>query len=469
MRHVILGKPAQHIVFTSLLSIPLIVNVYMMINFHYISNDGVQYVDLGYRLFHYGIYNSAYGVVPGWIQSPGFPVILGFFSLFLSKYVLGHFVCFILTAGILLILFRFSKREINIETGEITLLLIAVNPWFLRAIMDTSSEPFYTLIHFTIFIILYNLVFYESQLKIGRLLILVLLCTLLYQIRSEGILVVVLTWGILIWKKKWHQALLFILLISIINLPYGLWIKSQTGKFNILPKITFNARVADIVVLAEHKMNIRSDDPRKSEDIGWYLLDTDYNELYASNLLNEQYYHNRIRNELIKPSFIKKIPERVYINIKELFRTLIMSSVFPLIFNTLIGLGIFYILRRKIRFALFLLIWLSPSLYFMISHVEERFFYVLLPYLGLIAGFGVFELSKKIRFPFSLRYLLMILVVLNSTYYYYIFYNEFKIKERNHQIAKEIKKEIPPEKTVCARNYQITFYSGDNYLKFYNE
>ena len=57
-----------------------------------LSSDGVQYTDLGRSLFGKGIYDSSFGVAPGWLQPPVFVILVGAFCFIFPFEIAGYVV-----------------------------------------------------------------------------------------------------------------------------------------------------------------------------------------------------------------------------------------------------------------------------------------------------------------------------------------------------------------------------------------
>ncbi len=460
--------------------IPFVLVSLSLFVFHFIPNDTVQYSMLGYNLFHHGFYNDSYGVVPGWIQSPGWPFLTGIFSLLFPLQLSAILPSLAISLSILPILFIFLKKTFNVTVGVLTIGIIALNPEFLITARSGLSEPFYMFLNVLIFFRLYLLVIRRKALSFTELILLSIATVWLIFTRSEGILYAVLI-GLIFLRfstsassEKFlfvpsrlqgiFHVIVYTLILSSVLYPYGNWVKQKSGAFNIIPKLTFNMRMGNVAHMLSRQKGVDPKNEDEMEELGWFALDPHVHALYSSRILNNAYYQTlKIRNgmQIRMNLFIS----RMIFNFKNMIRVLIRSNPFPLFFLVLIIIGLYYLFRKERGTAIFILIWLLPSFYFMLSHVEERFFYVFLPYLSFTAAYGLYALSQKTK---NLNFILnttLILLMLNSALYYKEHYEFLQKKEVFYVLSQDIKRTIPAEARVCAKGFSTTFYSGNDFLK----
>ena len=472
-------------IFSSILFfIPLLLFL-SLFYFHSIPNDAVQYSTLGHNLAQEGFYDDPYGVVPGWIQSPGWPMVLGLFSYIIPLRFLAPFTTLLVSLLLAFFFFLFIKKQFAPTMAWISLVILALNPQFLISSRDGLSEPFFAFLHILLFASFYPVLLQNRKCSFVRTLLIAALAVLLALTRSEGIFYVVLI-PVLFMAKMLYQLLIknktvngeglgtlyylvriiiFVVLSSLFFYPYGKWIEHKSGDLNILAKVTFSRRIGTVAKVLNPQEDLFFTDRDSFDELGWFGLDTTDYSLYTAHLLGPDYYRN-LKHKL--PNYntsLKSYCNLILQNIKSTIRFLLRSDPFPEIFLLLILVGLLFFLKQNPPALLILAIWLAPSFYFLLSHVEERFFYVLLPYLSFIAGYGVYHLSKKFKRPHILIYTLIFFLALNSAVYYTDYFRRLCKNEVFYQVAQKLKNNIPSSAKLCAKNFSISFYSGHGFAK----
>ena len=451
---------------------------------------------LGYNLFHYGYFNDTYGVVPGWMQSPGWPFVVGIFSYLLPLHQLAPIVTLILSIIIGFIFYFFIKKYFSLTVALLGTCILVINPQFLIISGSGLSEPLYLLVHMSLFFLLYVYWFQPKKASLAVSLLLSFLSVILMLIRSEGVLYTPLIVFILVktqLKTKnvpnkcfneqprnkqigklrylqlnnyaFYSFVLYFIILSLLLVPYGNWVKEKTGYFSIIPKIIFNARVGKIADLLSLDKNMNLLSQELKAELAWYGLDENTNELYSANILDNHYYQKityKIKNgSKWRPNFFTLILK----NLKETVLVVLRSNPFPIIFILIVLIGLYYLFKLDKCILAFIVVWLIPSFYFLVSHVQERFFYIMLPYFSFIAAYGIYELGQKLKKKNLLYAITLALLILNATYYYSQYYYKLQEKEVYYQVAQNLRKSIPSDVAICAKEFQATFYSGNNFVK----
>jgi hypothetical protein len=356
--------------------------------------------------------------------------------------------------------------------------ILVLNPEFIILGRSGLSEPFYLLIHLILFSLLYKAWFEGKAFSNRDIILLAVLSLFLLFIRSEGILYIpVILYSILkrrfLFTNKntkssrtiFLAGIIYLFVLLIVLIPYGNWVKAKSGRFNIAPKITFNARIGTVARLLSQRHGLDFHNPDLMEELSWYGLDKNTNELYSKHIFDDSYYNSLVTQLHGKKKVWIKFFSLVLTNIEETARMLIRSNPFPLFFVLLIFTGLFYLFKQNKKLLIFIVIWIFPSVYFLISHVQERFFYVMLPYLSFLAAYGVYSVALKIKRPYMLYNMVLLLLFLNASLYYNAYYQTLQKNEVYYQVGQDLKQTIPGEAKVCVKNFQPTFFSGNAFLK----
>ena len=445
----------------------------------FIQNDAVQFTDLGYNLIRNSVYQSQYGVVPGWAQSPGWPILLGFFTSIFPLAYAAEIGTALVSLFLLYLFYWFVRQEFGDSIAILSVVILCLNPEFLILSRSGLSEPLYALLLFILFRQSYLLVFKEKEKTVKDALLFSVITVFLLFTRSEGVLYVFLA-GLIIFsvpkrEKKNNTAffqfenllylIVFIVVIAGSLFQYGTWVKSKCGSLHAFPKITYNMRLMNVARVLGGAKGISTENETMYQELGWYALDPVTNDFYSANILNDRYYR-----EVKKRLNVHKPPRNVFVllakkNLTNLVKVLIRSKPFPLFFLILIFLGSFFFFKGKRRELVFFVIWLVPSCYFLVSHVEERFFYVFLPYLSLISAYGLHNLARRFDRYTIIVHAAVSILFFNSVYYYGIYYETLSQKEIYYEMAKRIKGKVPGQEKICAKEFATTFYSGNDYAK----
>ncbi len=450
------------------LIIPFGFSLYCLINSHPISSDGIQYSDLGYNLIYKGVYDSVQGVIPGWIQPPVLPVLCGIFSVIFTIQYAGYIVGILSGILLLFLIFRFLKENFNIRVAYFAVLLLAINPLFVVTNLRVLAEPIYTIFNLLLFSMVYKIYQNKENMSYKEAIWLSVLTVLLYLSRPEGIFYFLLILLMLLSLRKIKFASIYLLLSILLLIPYGLFTQSQCGKFNLFPKFTYSLRAGVIGKVLQYEA---SADREKNEEFMrnvWFAYDNKNKTTFGTNLLNEAYFNelkNRINHEQPLQNKLKFLLSRIINNLIEIGRVVFRSYTFPILYLIFFIIGFFTVFRKNRRLFYLLWIWMLPASYFILSHVEERFLYAILPYMTIFISFGVSASLKKLTQRNGILVIIFTLIVLNSLLYYHEFYQYQKINNNYYKIARNLNKKIEKGSMICIKPFYITFFGNYNYLK----
>ncbi len=462
-----LNKNTKIIFWLVLLFLFIFVSI-LSISFHYTSPDGIQYLSLGYNLFHHGIYDCSYGIVPSWVQSPMFPILLGIFSIIIPIEICGKIVGLLALVIILVLLYKLIQSEFNEMLAWIGIVVLSINVLFFRQALITTTEPVYTAINLGIFIILYKIYRKKIQISWTKVSLLGVLSVLMMLTRPEGILYVILIIILFLKLKIFYFTIFYISLVVLLTIPYGVFIDSKMGEYNLFPKIKYNKRIGSFIRQEIQENPKLFDESDYLEQIAWYSLDTADTEIFSQKIMDDKYYTSLIKkneNEDIQKNSFKLFILRIRTNIIKVLRILIIGYHFPIVFLIFILLGLVYLFRHDRQFFYFMLLWIFISFYFIISHVDGRFFYVMLPYCSILAAFGIKGLCENFKIKERILYISLILLLINNIYYFKNFVNFLSVNEKYYSFAQKVKKIIPQPAKICSRNFSISFFSGHSYAK----
>ncbi len=460
MSRKISGKAKIGIAFLFLL--PALYWMVILFKFHDIATDGIQYVTIGKNLFSNGEYSSPFGLMPDWVQPPFFPFLAGIFTMFLAPNwagILADLAAFFL---LLYLLYRFAKNELKLHYYWVPVFLLFVHPLVILVNSQSLTEPLFVFLHFGLFLIFFQITV-KREVNFWFVLLAGELAALLVFTRPEGILSAVLFLLILYFSKKGRRIWpVFLTIFVVILIPYGLFIKSQSGHFNVVPKISFNKRLSLVVkdYLKRNPGAIENTD--RLNHYAWFAYDPAKNDLYSALIMDDNYYFHLKSKENRPSGNLKFLVNRITVNIIESLRILFASRAIPLIYLVLLLVGAYALFINSRRLFFLLVLWLIPSTYFLVSHVEERFFFVFLPYGALVATYGIDYLASRAKPRYRNIVLASVLVgvlVYNSFYYRDIY--RYKImRDGYYKIARQMEPILDAGTPLCSLVPQIPFW-GD--------
>ncbi len=110
-------------------------------------------------------------------------------------------------------------------------------------------------------------------------------------------------------------------------------------------------------------------------------------------------------------------------------------------------------------------IWLFPSFYFIMNHVEERFFYIMLPFFSIIAAFGIYQICIWFREKRWIIPLIFGLFILNVIFHY-LDYSQFLNENQKFYLAgKKLESTMLSRSKVCLKNFSVAFFGQLGFVK----
>jgi Dolichyl-phosphate-mannose-protein mannosyltransferase/Alg9-like mannosyltransferase family len=453
--------------FWLILFVPLIYYVIFLISGNPILPDGVQYSDLGWSLFAKGNYSSSYGVVPGWIQPPLFPICIGIFSLVFPIEIAGHLVGTSCATLILVFLYKFTKSEFNQQSAILTVLILSINPLFLLGNVGIIAETLYTLINLLLFIYMYKNTKNKAGFRYIEVFFIGLLFAALYATRSEAILYLPIILFVLIKYSNYKKALLFLSMATVLFCSFGFYSMQKMDEFKIAPKLTYSSRIGLLVAkYYADKGNQTSIDEKNI--FSWYGYDSTANALYSENIMNQKYFQNlenKFPVEIPMSKAMVAMAVRIVYNLYDVLKIIIISPFMPVSLLLIVLLGIWTFYQDNRKFILFCALWLLPTFYFMVSHVEVRFFYVLLPLVSIFAAVGLLSILKKAKYPGIILTIVFIILILDNYSQYHEFYENRQHSFKYREVADELIQKGFSKEKICSRNFYAAFFSGCAFLK----
>ncbi|MCD4692536.1 MAG: glycosyltransferase family 39 protein [Calditrichales bacterium] len=395
-------------------------------------------------------------------------MLIGLFTTIFSQNTAGFILAELSLILTLILIYRFTYHTFNRETALIAVALFSMNPVIFYVYGRLTSEILFLPFNFLIFTFLYYIYKNQTHLTNRDIFFLSFLGVLMYLTRVEGFVYLGIIFIILIKLRGFLRAMLFLVFTVVLLLPYGLFLKAGFGQFSVIPKITYNTRLnvitAKLISCAENEdFNIN-----QIQEFAWYSYDPESNELYSENIMDDDYYINLKSASLSQVRQKNKLHDLVLLvqaNLIEVVRNLIKSFAFPFVFFIAILMGVYFLFKKDRRFLSLVAFWNIGSFYFIISHVEYRFFYVMLPFFSFIAACGISSLFSQTRIKKLLCTAFLIIIMVNSIYYTYGYYQEQLRRERFYNVSQEVRALIHAGQKVCVRMPHIAFFGGYRFVK----
>ena len=343
-----------------------------------LTTDGTNYLRLAENIFNgngYTLHGESHTVFP-----PGYPLLIGFFSLFVKNYLVsGQIISILSTIGaayVLLTILRKKKSNSLLIMGFVAIFLF--NWTIIRLSVLTLSDPLYILL------MLLNLklvlMIFDRRENISNHIIIALglINGYMYLVRTEGILVSVINLIFLValmFKKRpirLHKIILYIFCFLLLSIPYVLYLHTASGRWTLAGK-SMNLTICE---------KITSEDPLIWEKNGYRLLEDGKNVLItsaATSDFNIKEYILSNSNELMK---------RMIKNAISYLRVILFSFAFTAIFFAYISKSI-----RETK-TIYLLLLFSSSLY-LLSFSIGRYWISYFPVLLLLSYFGASSFDRK--------------------------------------------------------------------------
>ncbi len=465
------------------LSSGFILRLYFILTSHYISPDGTQYAGIGYNLLHFFSYRSNGAQFPDIVQPPLYPIFTGLFSWVFSLEYAAKFIS--LLFGILLIygVYRFALYlKADKRFALAAAWLTALHPALVLVSSEAVTEALYLFLIFTGFATGWFYIKKQQPLLI-LLISFVWLCAFLT--RAEGIAFFVSQFFIFlfaVWKKQNRLHLLYFLLPFFIGTAlYMQFTAQELGYRTPSPKLKLVRSHARLYNLFKEELEQM---PRQQQE--WkvkYSLTPAGDELAANALLYRRWrIEPSVQTAVKKAPFFSSLVQRVIYNLKLIPMKIKNGFAFPLIFLLLLLMFLPVLVKIKKKTAgteidgleptfLWYLIFMSAgTLSFLVSHVEDRFLYGLLPFfvfpaadgLLLVHSFITAKIKKDTFHKYSFSFIVLI-VFAGFIFSYSAIARKHHAKEYYYQAGLQLKQYVTERDTIAALMPQAVFYSAAKY------
>lgn len=442
------------------------IRIYIAATTHFVSSDAFQFITLGTNFFQSGHFTSSYGIVPGWAQSPGFPFVIGLFSGVFGPETAARVAAEFFVWIIILLIYRFTVKYFDRSTALTAILFFSANPVTVYVYGRLISESLFVVFNFSLFILLYHLI-YTKSLRWYRSIVLSLLFIAAYLTRSEGLLFGVAAFLFLIRYGKLKAGFFYLVFSSLLLFGYGIFVQWQSGTFRIAPKIEFNARVGQVTRLIDKEKTPDVLNISDIQEYAWYAYDPEINDLYSARIMDDVYFHNlKRRIDQLDPKSVnvQKFGNLLLNNITETIKVFGGSFAFPISFILLAILGGIFLYFHKREWIYWFALWNVASFYFLVSHVEYRFFYTMIPFFSILAALGILFISRKTKIKY-LPVLFIILSLVNSGFYIYSYNKEQINRETLFATAEQLRDILPKQQRICVRLPHLTYWSNNKHVK----
>ncbi|KAA3613230.1 MAG: hypothetical protein D8M58_13065 [Calditrichaeota bacterium] len=463
-----------------ILAVALILRLYFIISFDYISPDGTQYATLGYNLVHEFKYESNGAHFPDIIQPPLYPLLLGLVSILFSSIMAGKIVSLIF--GILLVLLvyhfvRSLKPEGNL--AYFAALLIAVHPGLIAVSSQVATESLYLFLMMSIFVQGWFLI---NNPTIKNTIALAFLYVLAFMTRPEALLffiVFIFIQAVLLFMKRMPVKLLFtnLIIFALGASFYGISVSQELGYFSISPKINF-VRAQGKFQAHQKRLIEKSGQKLDNKEIGLqarYALSADSSQLATHALLYKDAATIDLMNSskeitVKKSGAVSGLFKYIFYNIKMVAYRIAKGIVTPIVYILFFVLGFFALrktlkARRKLLLYGFLMI--TPLSVYLVTHIEERFLHLIIPFGIVFFSAGLDYLAELFGKLISNENTKMVaitaLVVLTIIPSYMLVTEKMEEKDYYRQLAGELKRIAGVDSKIASLVPHISFFSEVKY------
>ncbi len=462
------------------LSSGFILRLYFIFSSHYISPDGTQYAGIGYNLLHFFRYQSNGAQFPDIVQPPLYPFFTGLLSWFFPLEYAAKFTS--LLFGLLLVygVYRFAlflKAEKKYAVAAAW--LAALHPALVLVSSEAATESLYLLL------VLAGVAVGWLYIKKQRLLFIVLssfIWLAAFLTRAEGIAFFVIQFVIfvfMVWKKQKRLHLLYFLLPFFIGMAvYMQFTAQELGYQTPSPKLKLVRSHARLHNLYKEDLKQLSRSQRE-----WkikYSLTPAGDELAANALLFKRWETAPpLKTGGSDRSFIVSLFRRIIHNSTIVLLKIKNGFAFPLIFLFFLLLSLPVLFRKTDKntsaglekhFLWYLLIMSAGTFSFLVSHVEDRFLYTLLPFFVFAAaeGFmlGYRFLGKKINGGILKKNsfaLFLFLLFMGFVFSYGNIGQKHQAKNYYYRAGIRLQSFVKQQDKIAATMPQAVFYSGAKY------
>ncbi len=384
----------------------------------FIGNDAVSLTRLGKNLVENGRY--AFGENYNWgiFFPPGYPLLVGIINLFINNlFVSGKLISLFSSIITMPLFYLIGKELYNKESGLFAAFVYTIHPSILEtSVLVTTEALFFCLLFLSVYLFMISI--RKSNLFIYALLGISI--GMAYLTRPEGLFLLLLPFlsvvGCSPLKNKKHLlrvCITFVIFILIV-LPNILFLKSETGKFQLSGKSSY------LAVLLEAGEDVAKSDIKYDKTV--YSLTEDKTRIRGLNVSKEASIVGFIIKEPLEflKGYVRNSKEAIGILLKLL--TLIILPLF---------LSFFYkdLFKKKNNWALllfsFLFFAIYPSFFILLRHTFPTvLFLVLFSSIGFVHSSSVisdlrdfYKIKKGKIASFlekNIKYIIIILCILGS-------------------------------------------------------
>ncbi len=239
----------EHLILFLILIVGALIRFYLFFNETFIGTDAVSYVRLGKNLIDNGKYVFGEDYNRGIFFPPGYPLLVGLFNIFIKNLIVtGKLISLLSSVATIFISYLIGKEIYNKESGLFAAFVCAIHPTLLDVSTMVTTE--------SLFICLLMLSIYVSVLSINNprfiyFILLGVLTGMAYLTRSEGMLLMLLPFLYLFVtaaykdKRQFTKIFTTIIIFILIASPYVIFLKKNTGKFNLSGKSDYLAYLVE--------------------------------------------------------------------------------------------------------------------------------------------------------------------------------------------------------------------------------
>ncbi len=445
----------------------VILRVYFIFTSPYVSPDGVQYIRLGYHLWHDGVYSSGGAMFPDVIQPPLFPLLSGFFSLVLPPLIAGKLASMV--AGILLILvvYRFLDRIGTPLVAAIGAGVTAFHPGLISVSSQAVTESWYLLF---LALMLFDGWFFLRQPSFRTGFRVGLWIALGFITRPEMIVFGLNYVGFLIpaalfLKKRKVLIRSWVILLPAVAgiLLYAGWVSGNLGYFTLSPKVNFvriQSKLAGISRAGNPHKKI--DDPKRTAYRAFYRLAPDSVQLMSRALLykNPQALNWLNANRPASKKFkLKQLFRLLAGNAQKVAYKMVTGMGLPVILALLAAMGFFFLRERT--FSVYLLWMCLPLAMYLFVHVEDRFLLGSWPMIVFPVSVTLEFFFKKVKRWLRPQWAMLVLFAVTMVFAgkaYQKMMRGFQASNEMQAVANQLKNTIMSPAVIVAREPQIIFF-----------
>jgi 4-amino-4-deoxy-L-arabinose transferase-like glycosyltransferase len=446
--------------------------------------DTVAYSRLGKNLIEFGRYTFGENYNMGVFFPPGYPIFIGLMNMiFNDLFFSSKLVSFIASCISVFFSYLIGKELYDVKSGLFAALLFSIYPVIILISVQGYSDSLFILF------LLLSIYLFIISLKSDRFILYPLFgaaCAVTYYMRPEGVFILLLPFlqlfGIfsdkLFFNKKYLSKMSVIMLIFILFVsPYIMFIKANTGKFNLSGKGNVSMILGEFG--GEHEYHQIVNAPDNFYDRAAFALNEDKTQLRGWGMEKNLSFKDYVLKDPVL--FVKKYQKNVLLQIQVLVKLLIPIMI-PLFFS------FFYkeLLtdRKRLIFLLFpMLLFLIYPLFIIIEKQT-----LLIVIFLLVFASGGFSNSSSVIHDMAVYYNInsskavlllekhirvLIIIILIITGLSYVMMSRFQHFDASHAKPVEhkragqfLKEQLLPgyeSLNIMSRKPYVSFYSGSRF------